>query len=133
MRGRKRAGGIATPWPQVAGKPTWAAFRASPRVRDVIHFLSGKLRAWTAVEAAAGRLAPWLPVAFGVGVLGYFNATREPALAAGLISCGVTAAFAFLMRRRGPAFVVAILFCMTSFGFAAASLKARYVDHPVLS
>ena len=39
---------------------------------------------WIAAELAPGRLAPWLPVAFGFGIVLYFTADREPALWAAL-------------------------------------------------
>jgi hypothetical protein len=38
------------------------------------------------VEARAAWLAPWLPVAFGFGILLYFAAPAEPSLAAGAVS-----------------------------------------------
>jgi competence protein ComEC len=31
-------------------------------------------------EAGAGRLLPWVPVAFGVGIALYFTASHEPVL-----------------------------------------------------
>jgi competence protein ComEC len=36
------------------------------------------LRAWICAEAGAGRLLPWVPVAFGTGIALYFTADREP-------------------------------------------------------
>ena len=33
---------------------------------------------WAAAEVAPGRLVPWLPVAFGFGIVLYFTADREP-------------------------------------------------------
>jgi len=40
----------------------------------------GRLLAqWVAAEVAPGRLLPWLPVAYGLGIAGYFTAEREPA------------------------------------------------------
>ncbi len=45
---------------------------------------SGRLRdtisSWVGAEVAPGRLMPWLPVAFGFGIVVYFTAEREPAL-----------------------------------------------------
>ena len=37
-----------------------------------------RLRAWIRAEAGAGRLLPWVPVAFGTGIAFYFAADREP-------------------------------------------------------
>ena len=34
---------------------------------------------WALAEVAPGRLVPWLPVAFGFGIVVYFTADREPA------------------------------------------------------
>ncbi len=39
---------------------------------------AAKLREWIAAEAGAGRLLPWVPVAFGVGIAVYFTADHEP-------------------------------------------------------
>ena len=38
---------------------------------------------WAAAEVAPGRLLPWLPVAFGFGIVAYFTADREPACLGG--------------------------------------------------
>jgi competence protein ComEC len=35
---------------------------------------------WFVAEVAPGRLFPWLPIAFGFGIVVYFSAEREPAL-----------------------------------------------------
>jgi competence protein ComEC len=39
------------------------------------------LQRWFARDIAAGRLLPWIPIAFGLGIVCYFTADREP-------SCG---------------------------------------------
>src|SRR5260370_1012255 len=36
------------------------------------------LRAWVRAEAGAGRLLPWVPIAFGAGIAFYFGADHEP-------------------------------------------------------
>ncbi|KAH1679794.1 hypothetical protein KXX23_008941, partial [Aspergillus fumigatus] len=41
-----------------------------------------KLRGWARAEAGAGRLLPWVPVAFGTGIACYFAADHEPLLSA---------------------------------------------------
>src|SRR5215470_2957914 len=94
--GKHRPQGIAGTWPTrdasqagglaPAGVPLWAAFVE-------------RLSVWARAEAGAGRLLPWLPVAFGTGIALYFTAPREPALAVTIvaaIACGVVA---FLARR----------------------------------
>jgi hypothetical protein len=40
--------------------------------------LGETLSAWAAAEAAPGRLLPWVPVAFGLGIVGYFAAGGPP-------------------------------------------------------
>jgi competence protein ComEC len=37
------------------------------------------LQRWFARDIAAGRLLPWIPIAFGFGIVLYFTADREPA------------------------------------------------------
>jgi competence protein ComEC len=39
-----------------------------------------KLREWVKAEAGAGRLLPWVPIAYGTGIALYFAAEREPVL-----------------------------------------------------
>ena len=53
------------------------------------------LRRWVRAEAGAGRLLPWVPVAFGTGIAFYFAADHEPVLPVAAI-----AAIALLRRRR---------------------------------
>ena len=55
-----RAGGFAP-----SGFGTWSS-------------LAAKLQGWVRAEAGAGRLLPWIPVAFGAGIAFYFTADREP-------------------------------------------------------
>src|SRR5438477_12509762 len=75
-----RAGGIAP-----SGLGAWPSLLA-------------KLREWVAAEAGAGRLLPWVPVAFGTGIALYFTADREPvASVAAIVAAGFCLA-AFLLR-----------------------------------
>ena len=55
-----RAGGFAPP-----GFGTWSS-------------LIAKVQSWVRAEAGAGRLLPWIPIAFGTGIAFYFAAAREP-------------------------------------------------------
>ena len=59
------------------------------------------LERWLAAEVAPGRLMPWLPVAFGLGVVLYFTAEQEPAWWSGL-SLAVGLALATFLARRRP-------------------------------
>ena len=90
------------------------------------------LSEWAFAEVAPGRLLPWLPVAFGFGIVPYFTADREPAwwAAAALALAGVIVAF--LARRRAFGFALALGFAAIAAGFAVATLQAARVAHPVL-
>ena len=66
-RSAAAAGGLAP-----SGFHAWSSFTA-------------KLREWAAAEAGAGRLFPWVPVAFGVGIAVYFAADHEPALSVSVV------------------------------------------------
>ena len=72
-----RSQGIAGTWP--AGRPASAGGLA-PAGLDVWTLLAETLRAWLRAEAGAGRLLPWVPVAFGCGIALYFSADHEPVL-----------------------------------------------------
>ncbi|MFZ2159223.1 MAG: ComEC/Rec2 family competence protein [Bradyrhizobium sp.] len=113
-RGAAQAGGLAP-----SGLDAWPA-------------LVGKLRAWLAAEAGAGRLLPWVPVAFGTGIAFYFAAVREPVLfAAAAAAIGLCLA-AFLLRRQ-KLFPVAVMIAAVAAGFAVATWKTARVAHGVLA
>src|ERR1700742_4209287 len=82
----RRAQGIAGTWPP-RGALQGGVLAPSP-TRLWTSFLE-RVRAWARAEAGAGRLLPWVPVAFGIGIALYFTATHEPILVA-----TITAAFA---------------------------------------
>src|SRR3981081_4528705 len=50
--------------------------------------LVAKLREWIRAEAGAGRLLPWVPIAFGTGIAFYFAADHEPVLPGRHFCCG---------------------------------------------
>src|SRR5258707_2175298 len=80
-RGAAQAGGFAP-----SGAGLWAP-------------LAETLRAWARAEAGAGRLLPWVPVAFGAGIGLYFTVDREPGLSlAAPLAIGLLAT-PFLLRR----------------------------------
>ena len=60
-----------------------------------------QLRAWALAETGPGRLVPWLPVAFGFGIVVYFTAEREPALWAALTLLAGAVAAAVALRGTG--------------------------------
>lgn len=94
--------------------------------------LAAKLQGWVRAEAGAGRLLPWIPIAFGGGIAFYFSAAREPVawVAAGIAAMLCMAAF--LLRRR-KAFPAAVMIAALAAGFATATLKTVRVAHGVLA
>ena len=101
-------------------------------VADSAGWLRRLISQWALAELAPGRLVPWLPVAFGFGIVGYFTADREPAAwaAAGLAIFGVE--IAVLARKRPIGFPVALGLAAIAAGFATATLKTAHIAHPVL-
>src|SRR5260370_42295997 len=97
-RDAARAGGIAP-----SGLGAWPS-------------LIDKLRTWIRAEAGAGRLLPWVPVAFGTGIALYFTADREPVLSAVAVVAAGFCAAAFLLRRP-KVFPVAGVIAPTAPGF----------------
>jgi competence protein ComEC len=109
-----RAGGFAP-----SGFDTWSSFVA-------------KLQGWVRAEAGAGRLLPWIPVAFGTGIAFYFAADREPVAWVTAAAATVFCTAAFLLRRQ-KVFPIAVMIAAISAGFATASLKTARVAHGVLA
>lgn len=72
----------------------------------------------------------WLPVAFGLGILGYFAAAEEPSLWAGP---GLAAlALPATLATRGATRVFCITLLFMARGFAAGSLRTASVASPML-
>ncbi len=93
----------------------------------------GRLGAdWIAAELAPGRLAPWLPVAFGFGIVLYFTAGREPAWWAALAAACIGIALAVGARRSAVGLPLALGFAAIATGFAVATLQTARIAHPVL-
>src|SRR5690242_2925262 len=67
-----------------------------------------QLRNWAIADTGPGRLLPWLPVAFGLGIALYFTADREPVWWAGSSLAAICCAIAFVARRRPIAFPAAV-------------------------
>jgi competence protein ComEC len=95
------------------------------------HFIE-HLRTLLALEAAPGRLIPWLPVGFGLGIILYFAADREPALWAVSAAAVATIAVAIAARRRMLSLAVALAFASIACGFAVATIKSASIAHPIL-
>jgi competence protein ComEC len=91
------------------------------------------ISAWALAELAPGRLVPWLPVAFGFGIVAYFTAEREPAWWAACALALAAIAIAVLARRRPVGFPLALGLAAIAAGFATATLTTLRVAHPVLA
>ena len=113
-RDAARAGGIAP-----SGLSAWSSFIE-------------KLRTWIRAEAGAGRLLPWVPIAFGTGIAFYFAADREPVLPVAAITALGLVAAAFLLRRQ-KIFPIAVMIAAVAAGFAIATWKTARVAHGVLA
>lgn len=113
-RGAAQAGSLAP-----SGTPVWASFLE-------------RLRAWVRAEAGAGRLLPWVPVAFGSGIALYFAAAREPVLSVAIAAAVALCVVAFLLRRS-RFFAVAVMVAAVAAGFATATFKTARVTHTVLA
>src|ERR1044071_8133537 len=68
------------------------------------------LKKLIALEVAPGRLVPWLPVGFGLGVILYFAADREPALWAAAAAAAGGIVFAVVAPQRAAALIFALAF-----------------------
>jgi competence protein ComEC len=91
-----------------------------------------RLREWVAAEAGAGRLLPWVPVAFGVGIAFYFSADHEPIASVTAVAALALCAAAFVLRRQ-KLFPLAVMIAAIAAGFAAATWKTVRVAHGVLA
>jgi competence protein ComEC len=109
-----RAGGFSP-----SGLTAWPSFAA-------------KLHEWIAAEAGAGRLLPWIPVAFGCGIAFYFTADREPVLSVAAVTAAALCLAAMLLRRQ-KLFPIAVMIAAMAAGFAAATWKTARVAHGVLA
>ncbi|WJR81537.1 ComEC/Rec2 family competence protein [Bradyrhizobium sp. NP1] len=123
------AGGIAGTWPP-RGATLAGGF--APAGLGLWPALVETLRQWVRAEAGAGRLLPWVPVAFGTGIALYFAADHEPVLAAAIVAAAVLVLAAFLLRRS-RLFPAALLIAAAACGFAVATAKTARVAHAVLA
>src|SRR5690349_20986883 len=88
---------IVRAWQRAA--PPWA-----DDVARLLERFAQRLREWATADVGAGRLVPWLPIAFGFGIAIYFSAEREPVWWAGLPVTLAACVCAFLLRARPVAF-----------------------------
>src|SRR4051794_19623186 len=121
--------GYAGTWPPRAAAPAGGYVPSRPALWAP--FVE-TLRQWIRAEAGAGRLLPWVPVAFGTGIAFYFSADHEPvASVTVLVALGLCLA-AFLLRRQ-KVFPIAVMIAAMAAGFAAATWKTARVAHGVLA
>ncbi len=102
------------------------------QIGDLLRAAGEQLTGVFRAEADAARLAPWLPVFFGIGIIVYFAAPAEPSLIAAVAGFLVLAVVVFLSRARPVAFAVSLALATTVAGFAAGTLRGAMVAHPVL-
>jgi competence protein ComEC len=130
-RGRApgRAQGVAGTWPP---RSAAQAGGFAPSGFDAWSSLLAKLREWVRAEAGAGRLLPWVPIAFGTGIAFYFAADHEPVLPVAAVAAIGLCAAAFLLRRQ-RIFPVAVMVAAVAAGFATATWKTAWIAHNVLA
>ena len=124
-----RTQGFAGTWPPRGAVP---AGGFAPAGLGVWPPLVAKLREWIRAEAGAGRLLPWVPVAFGTGIAFYFAADQEPVLAVAAVTALGFCAAALLLRRQ-KIFPAAVMIAAVAAGFAIATWKTARVAHGLLA
>jgi competence protein ComEC len=85
---------------------------------------------WIAAELVPGRLAPWLPVGFGIVL--YFTASREPDWWAALGAAAFGIALTVWAHRSVIGLPLALGFAAIACGFAVTTLQTARLKHPVL-
>jgi len=118
----------AQTWPPDGAVPASAGAGAR---EELAASCAAWIRAAARAEAGPGRLVPWVPVAFGAGIALYFAASHEPVGWVAALTAAALAALAFVVRHR-PVFAAAALAAAMASGFAAATVKAALIAHPVL-
>jgi competence protein ComEC len=94
--------------------------------------MRGQIAEWGLAEVAPGRLLPWLPVAFGTGIVLYLSAAHEPTLWAAIPAAALTGLLAYAVRHRPIAFPLALALAGIGAGFAIATIQTARIAHPVL-
>ena len=128
-RAQGRTQGYAGTWP---GSGAAQAGGFVPSGLGAWSRLSAKLREWIAAEAGAGRMVPWVPVAFGTGIAFYFTADHEPVRSVTVVTAAISAAAAFALRRH-KIFPAMVMIAAIAAGFATATWRTALVGHGVLA
>ena len=130
-QGRSRGRAEAwRPWIAAGRRPALAWPQG---LTDFARRTAQRVREWAVVEAAPGRLVPWLAIGFGIGTIIYFAIDREPAVSAAALLLAAAVAAAVLCRRRPVAFPVCVGLAAVAAGFATGAIKREIIAHPVLS
>src|SRR5882757_710826 len=124
-----RTQGFAGTWPPRGAAPAGGYM---PSGLSVWSPFAETLRQWVRAEAGAGRLLPWVPVAFGTGIAFYFAADHEPVLSVAAVVAVALCAAALLLRRQ-KAFPAAVMIAAAAAGFATATWKTARIAHGVLA
>ena len=126
-----RPQGRAAPWPEGGRREVFWVWPSSwfRFARD----LTAKLPEWALADVAPGRLVPWLPVAFGLGIALYFTAEREPAVFAAAALALACLVGAVLVRRRPFALPLMLAFTAAAAGFAVMTVRSASIAHPILT
>ncbi|HVG52589.1 MAG TPA: ComEC/Rec2 family competence protein [Xanthobacteraceae bacterium] len=109
-----------------APRPYW------PGISEWPGALARYVKDSAAVDFGPGRLIPWVPVAFGLGIAIYFTAEHEPSAIASALLVIAGLAVTYTARMRPVAFPLAVLVTAIAAGFAAVTIKAVLIAHPVL-
>jgi competence protein ComEC len=128
--GKSRARVRTETWPPAGAtappRPQW------PSVAELPGELVRTVKEHAAVDFGPGRLIPWVPVAFGLGVAVYFTADHEPSAIAATLLALFGIVIVFVVRARPVAFPVAVIAAAAAAGFAVVTLKMATIAHPVL-
>ena len=103
-------------WPQGRARVLAGSIRL-PALDVLAQRFVDAFRVAAIAEAGPGRLVPWIPVAFGIGIATYFAAEREPSWIAALLLAGALAIGGFVARRRAVAFAALVLIAAAVIGF----------------
>src|SRR6187200_1030078 len=90
------------------------------------------LRGWLAQEIERRGLFPWIAVAFGVGILLFFQADGRPGLWAPAAGLALSVAAAIAARRTVTGLGLAIAAAAIFAGFGAAVIRTSSVEAPML-
>lgn len=95
--------------------------------------LIAKARSDLLLEMEDRRLALWLPVVAGLGVLLYFSADREPVNYYAALICAACALLAHITANHRPVSIGLAMLAVLALGFASAQWRANLVHAPALS